>query len=300
MWHGVTDDTLARGYALLGDARGRSPAPRRRARHLRTDRRGLVARPAARAALGAGGRSRPTSASCTCTSSPAACGWSAARARRSCCRGCAASRTCTGCSASRTGRARPPSLVGGEVVEQPGLEVLDEESRRAYPAPAWSELDVPTTPLRERTRRSPTTSPPRPGSAAAAAPPVPRRTRAGRRPQGHRRRTGPDRRDRPVARPPPARPGPHRPRLPLRVRPGPPGPVAPSGRRVDQQHDAVRERPALPQLEPLSSPSGNSRRPRPCTAGKMKSRYSSTSPASISAGHSVRLPVTTMSPPSSP
>ena len=141
MWHGVTDDTLARGYALLGDA---DAAARHRAAALATyERIGATwwrdRLAAARLAGAAAGRTRLVS--CTCTSSRAGCGWSAARARRSCCRGCAASRTCTRCSVEPDTDLPATTLVGGEVVEQSGLEVLDDESRRAYRA-RLAELDA--------------------------------------------------------------------------------------------------------------------------------------------------------------
>ena len=111
---------------------------------------------------------------CTCTSSPAACGWSVARGRRSCCRGCAAWCTCTRCSAEPDGTCPATTLVGGEVVEQSGLELLDDEARRAYRArlPSWSW--IPTTD-RRATRGARLAARParrrRPGSAVGAAPP---------------------------------------------------------------------------------------------------------------------------------
>ena len=85
-------------------------------------------------------RRRTASGWCTSTSSRAGCGWSVARGRRSCCPGCAAWCTCTGCSAEPDRDVPATTLVGGEVVEQPGLELLDDEARRAYRA-RLEELD---------------------------------------------------------------------------------------------------------------------------------------------------------------
>jgi hypothetical protein len=138
MWHGVTDDTLARAHALLGDT---DAAARHRAAALATYERvgatwwrdrlaaALVAEPQA-----AGGRvvhlhEQPGGL------------WLAGREGATFVLPRMRGLVHLHRLLTEPDRDVPATtLVGGEVVEQPGLELLDDEARRAYRA-RLEELD---------------------------------------------------------------------------------------------------------------------------------------------------------------
>jgi hypothetical protein len=130
MWHGVTDDTLARAHALLGDTEA---AARHRAAALATyERVGAIWW---RDRLSAALVSRPQSAGERVVHLHEQAGglWLVGREGATFVlprmRGLAHLHRLL----TEPDRDVPATaLVGGEVVEQPGLELLDDEARRAY------------------------------------------------------------------------------------------------------------------------------------------------------------------------
>ena len=225
MWHGVTDDTLARAHALLGDGEAVGPSSSSRAGDVRADRREAgggtgFAHSSGRA------RCRTDHRSVHLHQQPGGL-WLVGREGATFVlprmRGLAHLHALL----SRPDTDLPAvNLVGGEVVEQTGLEVLDDESRRIL-GTRLSELDNELAQsdrpeLRDERDAVASYLPAQPGSAVEPDHRLARRTRPGRGPQGDRGCPGQDRRGGPVARPPPARPGPHRLRVPLRVRSGTP------------------------------------------------------------------------------
>ena len=132
MWHGVTDDTLARGFALLGDAEA---AARHQAAALATyDRIGAAWwRDRLTAALGT--EPQPTGDRVVHLHEQPGGLWLVGREGATFVlprmRGLAHLHRLL----SEPDRDLPAAaLVGGEVVEQSGLELLDDEARRAYRA----------------------------------------------------------------------------------------------------------------------------------------------------------------------
>jgi hypothetical protein len=138
MWHGVTDDTLARGYALLGDPEA---SDRHRSAALATyDRIGAGWwRDRLTAALGAGPKP-PDEPVVHLHEQPGGL-WLVGREGAT-----FVLPRMRGLAHLHRLLSRPDhdvaavALVGGEVVEQGGLELLDDEARRAYRA-RLDELD---------------------------------------------------------------------------------------------------------------------------------------------------------------
>jgi hypothetical protein len=132
MWHGVTDDTLARGFALLGDTEA---AARHRAAALATyDRIGATWwRDRLAAALVA--ESQPTSEPVVHLHEQSGGLWLVGREGATFVLPRMRGLVHLHRLLTEPDRDIPATtLVGGEVVEQPGLELLDDEARRAYRA----------------------------------------------------------------------------------------------------------------------------------------------------------------------
>jgi hypothetical protein len=130
MWHGVTDDTLARGYALLGDA---DASARHRSAALATyDRIGAGWwRDRLVAALGAG--PQPTDDRVVHLHEQPGGLWLVGREGATFVLPRMRGLVHLHRLLSRPDHDVPAvALVGGEVVEQRGLELLDDEARRAY------------------------------------------------------------------------------------------------------------------------------------------------------------------------
>ena len=138
MWHGVTDDTLARGFALLGDTEA---AARYRAAALATyDRVGATWwRDRLAAALVA--EPQPTGERVVHLHEQPGGLWLVGREGATFVLPRMRGLLHLHRLLTEPGRDVPAAtLVGGEVVEQPGLEVLDDAARRAYRA-RLDELD---------------------------------------------------------------------------------------------------------------------------------------------------------------
>src|SRR3954447_6955892 len=132
MWHGVTDDTLARGFALLGDA---DASARHRAAALATyDRIGAGWwRDRLPATLGA--TTPPTDERVVHLHEQPGGLWLVGREGATFVLPRMRGLVHLHRLLTEPDRDVPAStLVGGEVVQQPGLELLDEEARRAYRA----------------------------------------------------------------------------------------------------------------------------------------------------------------------
>ena len=139
MWHGVTDDTLARGFALLGDE---DASNRHRAAALATyDRIGAGWwRDRLVASLGA--RPQPSDGRVLHLHEQPGGLWLVGREGATFVLPRMRGLVHLHRLLSEPDRDVPAStLVGGEVVEQPGLELLDDEARRSYRA-RLDELDA--------------------------------------------------------------------------------------------------------------------------------------------------------------
>ena len=133
MWRGVTDDTLPRAYALLEDS---DTSARHRSAALATyERIGAIWwSKRLRAQLPAEPAAPSNDIVMHLHQRPAGCGWSTAKARRSCCR------RCGGCTHLHVLLARPDTdipardLMSAESVAQTGLDLIDDEGRRVLAA----------------------------------------------------------------------------------------------------------------------------------------------------------------------
>ena len=243
MFHGVTDDTLARAAALLGDPDTRRPAARRAPwRPTNGSARSGGATGSTRGhppSLGDGPPSQLAGAPAPDARRALAGRVRAERPRRS--RRCAASATSESWCAARASRSTALDLVGagtGVLVAEPGLGDLARPAgprrlpptaarprRRISPRPRTGPTPAGSTQPAPNATRCSARSPARPGSADAPAPPAPV-TNAPGSPSARR---SPPRLDRiatidaPTRRAP-ADHHPHRPDLQLRARAGqPPG-----------------------------------------------------------------------------
>jgi len=137
-WHGVTDDTLARGYALLGDA---DSAARHRAAALATYERIGAGWWRGRLAAALPAQPRPAGDRVVHLHEQPGGLWLVGREGATFVLPRMRGLVHLHRLLSEPDRDVPATaLVGGEVVEQPGIELLDEQARRAYRA-RLEELD---------------------------------------------------------------------------------------------------------------------------------------------------------------
>jgi hypothetical protein len=138
MWHGVTDDTLARGHALLGDTEA---AARHRSAALATYERIGATWWRDRLAAALTTEPQPTGDRVVHLHEQPGGLWLVGREGATFVLPRMRGLLHLHRLLSEPHRDIPATtLVGGEVVEQPGLELLDDEARRAYRA-RLAELD---------------------------------------------------------------------------------------------------------------------------------------------------------------